>query len=379
MILFPAYESNTRIFQLSPSVSVTAVANHKPLALLCNLRALPRPTLAATGTSPTPTPSCEQGSTSKPIAVGVVFAVAGVALFALLLQRLRRSSKRSRPWEDNPEKRRGQLQEAILRDDHHSVHVVVISCVELALSLINALEQDAFQLGSFSKLVFAASAGIEVWGLLFAVGIIVFTDNSGGTPILCMWEAHSIESKWKSVLGLLREQESLSMGSTSRSRSHWTSFWMQEVQVIESKSKSRSDELWKTLLVAGVGPQVFGYWVGAFVNAYVVAPSDSFSFADDMLSSNGLPFFGVVFYATGLAVLVGLYRVLECCGCWGDAKRDYFFTVSYSVYLLLILIEIAESYLIFSSGPASSASYMLAALDLFLAIPALFFVVKHMG
>lgn len=94
--------------------------------------------------------------------------------------------------------------------------------------------------------------------------------------------------------------------------------------MIESKSKSRSDELWKTLLVAGVGPQVFGYWVGAFVNAYVVAPSDSFSFADDMLSSNGLPFFGVVFYATGLAVLVGLYRVLECCGCWGDANRDYF-------------------------------------------------------
>jgi len=293
-----------------------------------------------------------------------------VALTTLVVQRLRRKSNEEHDGGGTSEQRRNvQLTPAELKlilraDDHRSIHVIVISCVELALSVFNAIEQDAIQFGSFPRVVFLASAVIEVYGFIFAVFIVMRGDNVGGTPILCIWEAHSIESKRKSISNIL----------TNIGR-------QQEVESIDEISRTTSEELWRTLTVWGVGPQVLFYWVCAFLNACVFAPDgglSSFSIWADVVSSNGLPFFAVLLYAILAACLVGLYQLLNACGCWGR-ERDYFYVAYLSAYLLLVLIELTESVLIFLSRPSSYAPYTLAALDLFLAVPAFVFVLKRSG
>lgn len=77
-------------------------------------------------------------------------AAFGVAFLALLVRYVRKKDQEKRGETTS-------LQKALLKDDYRAAHVV-ISCVELALSALNAMEQDALQLGSATKLVLAFSA-----------------------------------------------------------------------------------------------------------------------------------------------------------------------------------------------------------------------------
>lgn len=51
------------------------------------------------------------------------------------------------------------------------MQALMISCLELALSLGNALDEDAFRFESGSDVIFGGSALIEAVGVLFAIGM----------------------------------------------------------------------------------------------------------------------------------------------------------------------------------------------------------------
>lgn len=69
-----------------------------------------------------------------------------------------------------------------------TLHAVIISGLEFALSLINALVADAFKLNSLTNAVFGASAAMEAVGLVFAMYMALFGgDDIGGSPLLTIW------------------------------------------------------------------------------------------------------------------------------------------------------------------------------------------------
>lgn len=61
-----------------------------------------------------------------------------------------------------------------------TMHAVIISGLELALSLINVLEEDAFRFDSYTNLVFGASAFMEAFGLLFVIFMTLIGDGDIG-------------------------------------------------------------------------------------------------------------------------------------------------------------------------------------------------------
>lgn len=73
-----------------------------------------------------------------------------------------------------------------------TTHAVVISVLDLALSLVNALHEHAFQVNSYTNLVFAVSVAVEGFGFLFAVGMALCGGgDAGGPPLPAVSEAAS--------------------------------------------------------------------------------------------------------------------------------------------------------------------------------------------
>lgn len=84
------------------------------------------------------------------------------------------------------------------------MQALMISCLELALSLGNALDEDAFRFDSGSDVIFGGSALIEAVGVLFAIWMALTAflrpatdDNTvgSGVPAMVLWEGISTGSK----------------------------------------------------------------------------------------------------------------------------------------------------------------------------------------
>lgn len=80
-------------------------------------------------------------------------------------------------------------------------HTIIISVLEVYLSVVNALDEGAFQFNTWKTWVFGTLAVMESVGLLFAVAVMLlrafevgdgYLGESGGSPILMIWEAHSL-------------------------------------------------------------------------------------------------------------------------------------------------------------------------------------------
>ena len=84
----------------------------------------------------------------------------------------------------------------------YAIHGLILSGIELALTIGNALNQEAFQLKSFSDLIFGGSVVIEGIGLVFAMGMAVMAylnlldpDIIGvGVPSMVIVEAMAMDN-----------------------------------------------------------------------------------------------------------------------------------------------------------------------------------------
>lgn len=197
------------------------------------------------------------------------------------------------------------------------IHGLVISSLELALSLINALDEDAFRFDSRTSLVFGGSAAIEAVGFVFAMLMAQRVDGTGGSPLMVMWEARL----------------------------------------------SRSVALMKMILFCGVVPQLIVLFA-----CYAVY---------DFKAIDG-SFGGAL--ATFLVFMSLLWFVLKLRLGFPRNHRFSIVEVAFEIvcYTIPIIVEISECILILSSRSPSPASYVLAILDLFLALPALVFLTSFL-
>lgn len=198
-----------------------------------------------------------------------------------------------------------------------TTHAVVISGLELALSLTNALDEDAFQLDTYTKLVFVCSAATEAVGFIFAVFVALRYGGGGigGSPLIAIWE-------------------------------------------VGTRGFNFDSREWRTILFGGLLPQS--------VACLVVFMCSDFG---------NVGFDPVVGYGVGIGGFLFLLLYFCCCleSRYFAVALQFLFGMSY--FLVPLLVEANECALIFWGGSTSSASYILAVLDMLMVFPAVVFAV----
>lgn len=215
-----------------------------------------------------------------------------------------------------------------------NAHALIISGLEFALSFTNALDSGAFgAVASYRDVVFAGSALMEAAGFFFALRVAAKNamrgeDAGGGLPIVMIWAANM----------------------------------------------TRSDSQMSDAVMAGLGGQSFIFWL------FCLTRIRWGSIWPVVTGSDALTIIVLALFLLGFVPCVQLYlaharqtrarrrgAVLgtretpcdECCLC-----------LLFFVLALPILVEVAESVLIFGGTSPSSSSYVLGVLDLVLVVPA---------
>lgn len=222
-------------------------------------------------------------------------------------------------------------------------HAVIISGLELALSLTNALDNATLRPYSTTSFVFFTSAVMELAGFLFAMWS-AYRDRGAGSPILIVREA---------------------LASGSR-------------------------DLMAHAVMGGFVLQTFSVLCSAvvFVHASGIrAEGVGLGFTLMILCFSGFFVSGVFL---GFLDMYGEYfnasqapnnSPEERCACRGITANIFtalFKTISLPLFIAVVfaplVIEVLESVLIFSSRPTSFAPYVLATLDLVLLVPVMYSV-----
>lgn len=215
-----------------------------------------------------------------------------------------------------------------------NAHALLISGLEFALSLTNALDSGAFGAAESARdVIFAGSAVMEFAGFFFALRVAARNamnaeDNDGGSPIVMIWAANT----------------------------------------------SRSDAEMGDAVMAGLGGQAFAFWLFCLTRIRWRAIWPVVTGADALkIMMLGLFLLGFVpcvqLYlaharqsrARRRGAVLGTREAAcdECCLCF------LFFVLA-----LPMVVEIAESIVIFGGTSPSSSSYVLGVLDLVLVVPA---------
>lgn len=215
-----------------------------------------------------------------------------------------------------------------------TMHAVILSGLELALSLINALDENAFVFDSWTNFVFGASATIEAIGFFFAISMVLFGgDDIGGSPLLATW------AFWEAKL------KSLNTPSSD--------------EVASARAK-KEDDAWKKIVNGGLLPQTMACAVCAIYTIFNMREEES----GNLVAISSWGFTVLISIVILVAVLSLLY-----CGFRRIAAALVGLTAT------PFLVEACESVLILrgDSNSSSASSYILAVLDLFVIIPVLVF------
>lgn len=202
----------------------------------------------------------------------------------------------------------------------YAMHGLLLSGIELALTVSNAVNQGAFQLNSFSDVIFGGSVVIEAVGFAFAIAmalrILLYPVAQGvigvGVPAMVIVQALVVEG---SVKGML------------------------------------------ILCFVGLGAQSVCFLLFAVI-AWFESP-------------DSVPTVSVVAWIVAAVVCAFFFYACHKRNQDGHSTTEVFYSILMAVPFV---VEIAESTLLFTSGTIPFVAYLLAVLDLVIIAPAASFI-----
>ncbi|CAM9273117.1 unnamed protein product [Scytosiphon promiscuus] len=235
-------------------------------------------------------------------------------------------------------------------------HALIISGVELALSLTNAVDNNAFRRRSSTNGVFFSSAVVEAAGFTCAL----FWARRGygaGSPLMMVWEAAatgSVDRLAQAVLGGFGFQGIVLICTGV------ALFFIDAVKGVERDEALAFDSSWEYV---GIGI-LFFFFVGA--SLYILRTAYNRYFDNGTTQTTRVPCCRFELLPDVLSEVVDMLSTIRRAFVRGFG----WLLISYCI-LFPIAIEVSESAVIFSGGSTSSAAYALATLDLVLVVPAL--------
>lgn len=198
----------------------------------------------------------------------------------------------------------------------YAMHGLLLSGIELALTVGNALNQEAFQLNSFSALIFGGSVVIEAVGFAFAMGMAVMALLNPVAP---------------GIVGV----------------------GVPAMVIVEAMVVEGSNDEMQGLCAMGLCAQSLCFLTFAVVS-FIVSPSS------------------VPTVTTGLWIAMAMACASILFGCYRRraAGHPTFELFLFAFIAVPFVVEISESALLFTSASTPFVSYLLAVLDLVMIAPA---------
>eukprot|EP00752_Nemacystus_decipiens_P009487 g8482.t1 len=204
------------------------------------------------------------------------------------------------------------------------LQALMISCLELALTLANALDKGAFRFESGSDLIFGGSALIEAVGVLFAISMALSaflrptTDDDAvgaGVPAMVLWAGIS----------------------------------------------TRSSELISKALYRGIWAQTLVFLVTLSVS-WGVSPGTRPDWAFENSTGQTVGLVIIIVWAIGCALAVV------------NVRGGLGIVIALHLGIIPLGVQVFESVLLFTSDSSTFITYVLAVLDLVIVAPALVLV-----